>query len=176
LGTRQELGVFLLLLLVGAFHFATGAIAPAASEPACQKPFEMAGDLETPGVLCDPGKIADPKLLGDLEVTAACVGKIAAAAGERVTLSGGTGNECRQATAPMAGGHLILLGQKIDLNRARAQDLEAIPGIGPVLAERIVAERERRGRFGAVEDLLDVSGIGPVRLARARDFVKVEER
>jgi competence ComEA-like helix-hairpin-helix protein len=52
--------------------------------------------------------------------------------------------------------------RSIDVNRAGAAELETLPGIGPVLAARIVAERERRGPFRSVDDLRRVSGIGPV--------------
>jgi len=48
----------------------------------------------------------------------------------------------------------------IDLNRASADELEALPGIGPGLAERIVAARQERP-FSSLEDLQRVSGIGP---------------
>lgn len=49
---------------------------------------------------------------------------------------------------------------KVDLNRATAAELDALPGIGPVLAERIVAYRERHGGFRTVRDLRRVQGIG----------------
>lgn len=61
----------------------------------------------------------------------------------------------------------------ISVNRATASDLEALPGVGPVLAERIVAYREENGPFRAPEDLLDVPGIGESKLASIRDLIRV---
>jgi len=48
----------------------------------------------------------------------------------------------------------------INLNRAGATELDALPGIGPALADRIVADRDQNGPFGSVDDLDRVSGIG----------------
>ena len=62
---------------------------------------------------------------------------------------------------------------RVRLNSATATDLEAIAGVGPVLAERIVAYRERNGPFTEVEDLLDVAGIGESKLEAMRDQVIV---
>ena len=59
----------------------------------------------------------------------------------------------------------------IDLNRATAAELEDLPGVGPVLAGRIVAYRDLHGSFAAVEDLLDVGGIGEAKLAAMRDSI-----
>jgi competence ComEA-like helix-hairpin-helix protein len=64
-------------------------------------------------------------------------------------------------------------GARLDPNRATAQELEALPGIGPVLAARIVADREAHGRFRRVEDLDRVSGIGPRMLERVRIHLAV---
>jgi competence protein ComEA len=75
--------------------------------------------------------------------------------------------------APGAG---LLFGGRMDLNAAAAADLEALPGVGPALAGRIVAARERRGRFDAVDDLLAVPGIGPATLARVAPYLRVEPR
>jgi competence protein ComEA len=58
------------------------------------------------------------------------------------------------APAPAGGG-------PVNLNTADVGGLDALPGIGPVLAQRIVEHREQHGPFGAVEDLQDVPGIGP---------------
>ncbi len=60
---------------------------------------------------------------------------------------------------------------KVNLNRATAQELEKVPGLGPVLAARIVDHRAGSGPFREVEDLLDVSGIGEKKLAGIREYV-----
>lgn len=67
-----------------------------------------------------------------------------------------------------------LLEGRINLNCASADLLEALPDIGPVLAERIVRYREEHGRFRRVEDLLEVSGIGPKTLDKLRDRVTID--
>ncbi len=61
----------------------------------------------------------------------------------------------------------------VDLNTASAEALTAIPGIGAVMAERIVAWREQNGPFERVEDLLKVKGIGDKSLDKLRPYVKV---
>ena len=60
---------------------------------------------------------------------------------------------------------------RVHLNRATAAELDDLPGIGPVIAERIIAHRTEHGPFRAVEDLLDVPGIGEAKLASLRDLV-----
>lgn len=62
---------------------------------------------------------------------------------------------------------------RVSINRASAGELEALPGVGPVLAERIVAYREANGPFREVEDLLDVPGIGESKLASMRDLIRL---
>jgi len=62
---------------------------------------------------------------------------------------------------------------KLDLNRATEQDIEALPGIGPVLAERIVEYRQSRGGFRNVEQLRNVKGIGKKKYERIRALVDV---
>jgi competence ComEA-like helix-hairpin-helix protein len=61
----------------------------------------------------------------------------------------------------------------LDVNRAAAAELAALPGVGPGLAQRIVEERERRGRFDSPEALRYVLGMGPKKLAAIRRFVTV---
>lgn len=48
----------------------------------------------------------------------------------------------------------------VDVNAAEADELDTLPGVGPVLARRIVEEREQNGPFFYPEDLMNVSGIG----------------
>jgi competence protein ComEA len=61
----------------------------------------------------------------------------------------------------------------IDLNTATAEELDALPGIGPATAAAIVSHRERNGPFSSVDGLLDVRGIGPAKLEALRDLVTV---
>jgi competence protein ComEA len=61
----------------------------------------------------------------------------------------------------------------VNLNTATQSDLETLPGIGPALAQRILAYRSEHGTFRAVEDLINVSGIGPKTLENLRDLVTV---
>ncbi len=61
----------------------------------------------------------------------------------------------------------------VNLNTADAAALDTLPRIGPALAERILAWREKNGPFASVEDLLDVPGIGDAILDGLRDLVTV---
>jgi competence ComEA-like helix-hairpin-helix protein len=63
----------------------------------------------------------------------------------------------------------------LDVNRAAAVELAALPGVGPGLAQRIVEERERRGRFDSPEALRYVLGMGPKKLAAIRRFITVSD-
>ena len=65
------------------------------------------------------------------------------------------------------------VARHLDLNRATEQDLEALPGIGPVLAERIVRYRQSRGAFHEVGQLREVKGIGKKKFDRIRPLVGV---
>ncbi|MFC5679296.1 ComEA family DNA-binding protein [Aeromicrobium endophyticum] len=64
-------------------------------------------------------------------------------------------------------------GTKVNLNTATLEQLDTLPGVGPVTAQAIVTWRESHGRFGSVDDLLDVKGIGDATLAELRDLVVV---
>ena len=64
-------------------------------------------------------------------------------------------------------------GGLLDLNTATVTDLDALPGIGPVLAQRIVDHRTAHGPFTSVDQLDDVSGIGPAIFADLVQRVRV---
>ena len=74
--------------------------------------------------------------------------------------------------ATTAGGASTPAGP-LDLNTATLEQLDELPGIGPATAKAILTERDRRGRFRSVDDLLDVRGIGPAKLDALRDLVTV---
>lgn len=67
------------------------------------------------------------------------------------------------------------LPRKIPINTADAEELQLLPGIGPVLAQRIVEWRQANGAFVIVEDLLAVEGIGMTKLQEIRDFIVIQE-
>lgn len=71
---------------------------------------------------------------------------------------------------PTAGGASTAL---VDINSANVTQLDELPGIGPVLAQRIVDFREENGPFKSVEELENVSGVGPAVLAKVKDLVTV---
>ena len=60
----------------------------------------------------------------------------------------------------------------LDLNTATATELDALPGIGPVLAARIVQHRREHGPFRSVDELLSVPGIGARLLARLKPALR----
>lgn len=62
---------------------------------------------------------------------------------------------------------------KVDINRADRSGMTRLPGVGEVIAGRIVSYREANGPFRTVEDLLDVPGIGEGKLAAIRDYAVV---
>lgn len=61
----------------------------------------------------------------------------------------------------------------LDLNRATAEQLEALPGIGAVKAAAILAVREERGGFRSMDELESVRGIGPALAAKLRPMLRI---
>lgn len=88
--------------------------------------------------------------------------------GQRLGPIGGPSGASGSASSGSGGTEAI-----VNLNTATLEQLETLPGIGPVLAQRIIDHREAHGPFGSVEDLLEVSGIGEKRLADLKPKVTV---
>jgi competence protein ComEA len=89
-----------------------------------------------------------------------------AAAGAGVTAGAG-------AAGGAAGAGGLVPGGLVDLNTATAEQLETLPGVGPATAAAIIAHRDQHGPFTSVDQLLDVQGIGEVKLEQLRDLVSV---
>ena len=89
--------------------------------------------------------------------------------------SGGSGSSVSDAGTDPAGSvpSSGAGGGKLDLNTADVAALDALPGVGPVTAASIVAWREKNGRFTSVEQLQEISGIGPAKFAALAQLVTV---
>lgn len=61
----------------------------------------------------------------------------------------------------------------ININTASAETLAHLPGIGPVLAQRIVEHRTDHGEFTIIEEIMDVSGISETRFSQIKDYITV---
>lgn len=81
------------------------------------------------------------------------------------------GEDHRSGTRGARRAEPALRPEALDVDRATAAELERLPGIGPSLASRIVADREQNGLFGTPEGLRRVKGIGPRTLQRIRPYL-----
>jgi competence protein ComEA len=62
----------------------------------------------------------------------------------------------------------------VNINTASADDLSALPGIGPTIAQRIVDYRTAHGPFSHIEDIMNVAGIGPATFDNIKDVISVQ--
>lgn len=61
----------------------------------------------------------------------------------------------------------------ININSASLEELDSLPGIGPTIAQRIIDYREENGGFGVIEDIMNVSGVGPSTYEQIKDLITV---
>lgn len=66
-------------------------------------------------------------------------------------------------------------GEKLNINRASQEQLVYLPGIGPVLAQRIVEYREKEGSFHTLSELTEIPGIGQVKFARIKEEITLDD-
>lgn len=75
--------------------------------------------------------------------------------------------------SPLNAGATLTVGGRLDLNRATAEDLAQLQGVGPSLAKAIVDERTRRGGFKTIDEVDGVPGVGPARLETLKAAVEI---
>jgi competence protein ComEA len=171
--SRSQLGVILLLgaalLFLWAWrgHF---GLAPAAPPARSLHPVfvEVTGNIPRPGVYSFP----EPPTLAAVLAQAGGgkpkePGETKLPSGARVEVA--KEGQCR--LGRMSGPQLLTLGLALNLNNATAADLDALPGIGPVIAKRIITFRQAHGPFKKIDDLLEVSGIGPKKLEKIKPYL-----
>jgi competence protein ComEA len=170
----KSAGLLLLLLIVIGIFYLKPLLTPGGSaDVPCPKPVfvQIEGDVQHPGTypFCSPPNLKD---------------LIQKAGGLRFgppdsvvdrTLSEGTkvilrfdGKRYEVSESEMSAFLKTTLGIPISLNRESEEGLTAIPGIGPSLAKKIVAERARRGGFKELDELRCVPGIGQKLYARIK--------
>jgi len=66
-------------------------------------------------------------------------------------------------------------GEKLNINRASLEQLTYLPGIGPVLAQRIIEYREEKGNFHDISELKEIPGIGQVKFERIKKEITLED-
>jgi competence protein ComEA len=171
--SRSQLGVVLLLgaaLLILYAWRARVLFSPAPPPPGLMPLafVEVTGKVAHPGVYSFP----EPPTLAAVWQRAGGPGlppdkdkKIPSGSRVEVTTAGG------YRLAAMPGAKLLTLGLPLNLNRASAADLEAVPGLGPALAQRIVAYRQAHGPFKKIDDLVEVSGISPQNLPKLKPYL-----
>jgi competence protein ComEA len=191
-------GLLAALLVVGGTWLGRPQVEPAPVEPAPAASPTEEGPAATPsvgvaaetaatvvvsvvGTVARPGLVTLPEGARVADAIAAAGGLLPEADATRSTsprwspTAAGGGRRARRGggrRSPRRGDRRVRVGP-VDLNAATAADLDALPGIGPVLAQRIVEHRERSGPFRSVEQLDDVPGIGPATYAELAELVAV---
>ncbi len=91
----------------------------------------------------------------------------------RVRIAADSEGKGRVIVEPLDPPKLKVLSIPVPINTATAEELDILPGIGPKTAQAIIDDRDSRGKFAAVEDLLRVPGIGPKKLAALRPHISL---
>ena len=166
--------------------------APGESSPDSTAAGELGADVaHTPGAAGTPGELSTPELVvvhvsGEVSRPGIVTLELGARVADAVEQAGGVVGEADLAAVNLARVardgeqiHVPAIGEApapgatggpVDLNTADAAGLETLPGIGPVLAQRIVADRDANGPFASLDDLARVSGVGDAMVAGLTDL------
>ncbi len=176
----------------GAAPTGTGAPAPSASAsvPSTEIVVSVTGLVAQPGIVTLPrdARVTDAiAAAGGASAEADLTGLNLAAKladGDSVVIGAASGTGSAVSGASNAAGSAGIVGkpgaaatpsssQLVDLNTADEAALDSLPGVGPVMAQNILAWRQQNGRFSSIEQLQEISGIGPARYAQISALVTV---
>jgi competence protein ComEA len=181
-------GSLVLILLLGRFVLGAGTTTPAAplppppaagagvtGLPSSRVVVDVVGAVRRPGLyrLAQGSRIADAVARAGGATGKADLAQVNLAApladGEQVIVPSRGG-----APGPASGGGAAVPGAPaapVQLSTATLEQLDTLPGVGPVTAQKILDYREKHGAFSSVDALDAVPGIGPKRLEQLRDLV-----
>ncbi len=141
----------------------------------------IAGEVHLPGLYRLPrgSRVADALRVAGGATSAADVDSLNLARlledGEKITVPAKkNGSEKTSDSIPSSAAAIPPTEGKININTAPKDLLETLPGIGEVLAQRIIDLREKRGGFKRVEEIKDVSGIGAKKYEAIKDLITVD--
>jgi len=193
-----SLGVLVVVLALAGHRLAQAGTATSSEvvaplEPVAQAPTRRAlvvhvvGAVHRPGLysLRDGARVADAVSraggatrgaeLAALNLAAPLVDGVQVLVPRRVAAVNGLESTGGAAPADVIGatsvGSAGTLGRKPSLSSATADELDELPGVGPITAQKIIDYRAEHGPFGSVDDLDAVPGIGPTRIEQLRDLV-----
>ena len=175
-----------LLLLLSAQARPTGEVIRATPQPSASESVEQSFlVIDVQGEVKEPGLYQLPlgARVGDAIKAAGGVRKGSETSsvnlarfledGEQVYVAGNIHNEILESAGGAGVSRGAGLGGKLNLNRATVNELDGLPGVGPVLAKRIVEYRNTKGNFSSIDELQKVSGIGPAKYGELQNFVTV---
>ena len=153
----------------------SGPLEPEAQNPAAA--LAAPEEASSPVIVHVSGEVGSPGLV-ELPRGSRVADAIEAAGGLGADADQAGVNLAREAVdgehvhVPAAGEHADGSGP-LSINAASASELEDLPGVGPVIAERIVADRDANGPFASLDDVQRVSGVGPALVARWEGLAQV---
>lgn len=175
---RSLLGVLLLaLFLLGLVLWVKNpeAVPP---QPSCDGVPVMLSYQDREATYC-LAPATGAQLVSAASVAEPCATKLSAleklSAGARLVLTQ-KDTTCEIIEGQMPASQRLLFGVKVNLNTASKEDLEALPGIGPSVAQKIIEDRTQNGPFSSIEELDRVKGIGPKTIEALRGFISVGDK
>ena len=149
---------------------------PPPDSSSCDRPVEVTGRTGGSMLWCNRDGETLPPLLERLGCAGCEQAIVQAVADSSGPASLGLEADCTVSglRPALSGATSLMLGLPIDLNLAARRDLEALPGIGPVLAQKIVQEREKNGPYCSIDELQRVFGVGPTTVGRIEESVEAE--
>ncbi|OAT80444.1 ComEA family DNA-binding protein [Desulfotomaculum copahuensis] len=163
----------------GRYRLPSGARWGDAIDRAVPRPDAALEALNLAAPLPDGQKVVVPTRQEAAAANPAAPGMASGSGGGHAAPSGGSTNGTGPFAAPAAGGGGSARSKSggpvgmVNINTAGPSELDALPGIGPALAQRIIQYRETKGLFKTPEDIKNVSGIGDKKYEQLKDFIAV---